>query len=596
MDDITVISFDEEESGPADANKLRMDDEATNEVDLDSMEKEDSEDLTETPTDAEDGRQYHGYVNDDDEFTENMQCDEEEVYPGDYNEVRQFNEDGVHPSSSSDTIDFTNEDARISAIIEATQLGNKGAYATSLTEVQQFDEQGVHAGDFNERVQFSNDGAYSDDLIDIQRSIEGEMYAADFNEVLQNSDMKGRPADFTKFQRCSNHETHTGGFSQSTRFGYEGAYAAGLTEVQKYKEEDVDLSVTNQTQVQIVKKEEMQPIDLTESDDDDGVQVNMEGEMQPIDLTGSDDDDDDGVQVNVKGEFNVDKLMRLQNSPMQGIQPVNFSGSIIDRTEDQVQHIPEAELQVAPQSPKFKPFKLWHSPRVEPAAKHKVGNSSPVQVNKSSKAKRLMDPKFASSNQVQARKSSKVERKMGPSASHGHSFKQSPKVEPKAANPNPVQAKPVSKMDPKVSPHVSQAPLPKPAIDRSIPPPVKTMNSLELTHENFEIPLVDLREVQQLRNFIISHVRAIYTPSPPTFDKYDVVITRNLGSGEWVAHALVYMQGGKDKNKWMVLMESRDPEGHLEALHGLQTIVMAKLSDKMRMMGRFGGRIKGLPM
>jgi hypothetical protein len=68
-----------------------------------------------------------------------------------------------------------------------------------------------------------------------------------------------------------------------------------------------------------------------------------------------------------------------------------------------------------------------------------------------------------------------------------------------------------------------------------------------------------------------------------------VVITRDLKSGDWVAYAMVYIQ---TKNQWMMLMESRDQNSHLEALQKLQAIAMEKMSGKMKAMGRFGGRVQ----
>ena len=47
------------------------------------------------------------------------------------------------------------------------------------------------------------------------------------------------------------------------------------------------------------------------------------------------------------------------------------------------------------------------------------------------------------------------------------------------------------------------------------------------------------------------------------------------------------------KNQWIMLMESRDQKGHLEALQKLQAMALEKMSGKVKAMGRFGGRVQG---
>ena len=79
------------------------------------------------------------------------------------------------------------------------------------------------------------------------------------------------------------------------------------------------------------------------------------------------------------------------------------------------------------------------------------------------------------------------------------------------------------------------------------------------------------------------------------YREFDVVVTRCLKSGDWIAHALVYPPG---KLHWKVLMETRDPNGYLNALQQLQSLAEAKLSGRMSRIyngkSKFGEKLKGM--
>ncbi|KAF2706501.1 hypothetical protein K504DRAFT_57860 [Pleomassaria siparia CBS 279.74] len=111
-------------------------------------------------------------------------------------------------------------------------------------------------------------------------------------------------------------------------------------------------------------------------------------------------------------------------------------------------------------------------------------------------------------------------------------------------------------------------------------------------YEEVEIAMVHLTEVQQMRNLITSHVRVYCQSRFPKSSKFDVIVTLCPKSHHWVAHAVVLAPG---KGEWEVLVEFRDAEGYVKALHGLLNLAIAMSSRKMTGRDKMRGNMKGFP-
>ena len=388
------ISSDEEELVP-EAHESHMEDsadDANNDANLYDEKASDSIDDTETCMDLDTFKDNY----EDENGVEEAETEEE------YEESLEPNFTGMPDLNiyiEEGNIDLTALDAtvrdneEVSHILElqsgnfteATRSGYEDTYLTDFSKLVQSHGHGENIGDSSKVTQYSNQGGHSTGL----------------GEIVQFREHEGHAWNFSKIHEHSNGET----CSQK------------LIDTQQMKQECADVPSASHAPFQTTKKQPMQSIDLTESDDD------VEVQAQSI----------NGI--------NVVELIKVQNSPMQGIQPADLSRLPMDRAHVYFKRTVESE----------------------PVSHHKVSSHSDTQSRSLPKDEPKVERKVNDSKHVAVLQLHKEEFKILPKASV---------AQPKSvveSFPLPTAAKP--------DPHLSG-------------------------HEAFEIPLVDLLDVQRLRNLI----------------------------------------------------------------------------------------------
>jgi hypothetical protein len=386
------ISSDEEELLPK-GHESRMEDHAddmNNDADIYDDEASDSIDDTETGMDLDTF---------EDDYADENEVEEAETKYGepsvaDFTGMPDSNIYNEEDNSKSDALDAAvMNDDEVSRILElqsgnfteATRSGYEDAYPTDFDEPVQSHGHGENVGDSSEVTQYSNKGDHSTGL----------------GELLQFREDEGHAWNFSKIPEHSNREK----------------YSQKLTDTQQITQEYADVSSASHAPFRTTKKQQIQSIDLTESDDD------VE------------------VQVQAMDEINVVELMEVQNSPMQGIQPADLSRLPKDRVHVQYKHTVE----------------------YEPTYHHKIASPCHTQFSSLPKHKPKVERKVNDSRHVLVLKSLKEEVKILPKAS--------------VTQPESAVAPSIFSTAARPDPHLSG-------------------------QEIFEIPLVDLLDVQRPRNLI----------------------------------------------------------------------------------------------
>jgi hypothetical protein len=257
------------------------------------------------------------------------------------------------------------------------------------------------------------------------------------------------PTDFSKLVQSHRHRKNVGDPDRAIQHSNEGDCSAGLRELVQFREHEEHawgFNKISQYSNEATRYQKLTDTQQTKKEYADApfasrspIRATKKKQIQSIDLTESDDDVE--VQVLSKKEIDIVELMEVETIPMQDVLQADLSRLPRDCTPVQF----EQKVGYKPKShykvasPSYTQFKLM--PKVEPKVQREVNRSKHIAVARphKDKVKVLTKGNFTEPKYV-------IE----------------PSILPIAATPNP---------------HLSG-------------------------HEIFEIPLVDLLDVQRLRNLI----------------------------------------------------------------------------------------------